>query len=288
MTEKRKGELFIFVEAILWALFPIITVLSLKSVSSITALLWSSFFAALFFGIMVVWRKTWNEFKNPEVWKNIFWVVISISVIYYGLYFFGLTKTTPGNAGIIALFEVCTTFFLFHVVRKEHVPLRHFIGAFFMTAGAVMILWEGYRGFHIGDLLIFVATFSPPIGNYFQQKMRKFASAETILFLQTVLSLPFIYGLLLFVGAQNTMKDVYVVLPFLAVNGIFILGASKIFWIEGIHRISVPKALGLASFAPLVTLLAAFFVLQQTPTAIQFASLVPFIVGILLLTDQLL
>lgn len=288
MTEKRKGELFIFSEAVLWSLFPIVTVLSLNGLSSITALLWSSFFATIFFGIIVVWRKTWKEFGNIEVWKNIFWVVISICVIYYGLYFVGLTKTTPGNASIIALFEVCTTFFLFHVFRKEHIPFRHFIGAFLMLAGAMMILWHGYRGFHAGDFLVFLATFSPPIGNYFQQKMRKFASAETILFLRTALSLPFIYILVLILGVPNTMQDVYAVLPFLAVNGIFILGASKILWIEAIHRISVPKAIGLTSFAPLITLLAAFFILQQAPTLLQFASLIPFIFGVLLLTDQLM
>jgi hypothetical protein len=49
ISEERKGEIFIFFEALLWSLFPIVTILSLNTLSPITSLAWSTFFASIFF-----------------------------------------------------------------------------------------------------------------------------------------------------------------------------------------------------------------------------------------------
>ncbi len=74
---------------------------------------------------------------------------------------------------------------------------------------------------------------------------------------------------------------------FLLANGVLIFGVSKILWLEGISRISVTKALALGSLAPLFTLFIAWIVLKQAPTAWQIASLAPFFLGVLLLTNNL-
>ena len=47
-------------------------------------------------------------------------------------------------------------------------------------------------------------------------------------------------------------------LLFLVINGVLLLGVSKILWIEGIHRINVTKANALNSLGPLLTLLFAW------------------------------
>ncbi len=62
--KERQGELFIVTEAILWSLFPVVTVLSYISVSPIVSLAWSTLFAALFFVCVVLLKHSWHELKK--------------------------------------------------------------------------------------------------------------------------------------------------------------------------------------------------------------------------------
>ena len=61
MTESRKGELYILVEGILWAFFPIVTTLSYASVSGLASLAWSTLISMFFFAAIVTYRKRWHE-----------------------------------------------------------------------------------------------------------------------------------------------------------------------------------------------------------------------------------
>ena len=63
-----------------------------------------------------------------------------------------------------------------------------------MLIGAVIILFpKSGLSFHAGDWIILVASAFPPLGNYFQQKLRKEVSSETILFVRSCLSFPFFF-----------------------------------------------------------------------------------------------
>ena len=210
-----------------------------------------------------------------------------ISVLTYGLFFLGLERTTAGNAAIINLFEVFTSFVFFNVLRSERISRDYKIGAFLMVAGAIIVLARDFSGVNIGDFLVLGATICAPVGNLFQQKAREAVSSETIMFLRSVLAVPIIFALAYVLGEHASLVDVQVALPFLLVNGAVVLGFSRILWIEAIHRISVTKAQALASVAPLITLLFAWLLLNQVPNIWQLASLVPLILGVLLLTDHL-
>ena len=181
MKEERKGELFQFGGSILWALFPVITVLTYSSLPSLISLGWSTAISTIFFFVIVVARKRVHELFNWQLWKYIFGVVIFIGVLFYSLFYIGLTKTSPGNASIIALGEVFTSFLFFNIYKKEFFSGRYMLGSFLMILGAIIVLIKGYSGSHIGDMLILLAVFFPPIGNYFQQKARTIASSESIL-----------------------------------------------------------------------------------------------------------
>ena len=108
MTEERKGELFIFGETVTWSLFPVITVLSYKSVPSMVSLAVSTFLSSIFFLVIALYKNKLHELKNLLLWKYVFGVVFFIGILFYSFYYFGLTLTTPGNASIKALFEVFT------------------------------------------------------------------------------------------------------------------------------------------------------------------------------------
>ena len=287
MKEERKGESFIFFSSFIWGFFPIVTILSYKSVPSFISLALSTFLASVPFFIILLFKRKFFELKNPLLWKYILYIVIFNSIFYYSFFYFGLTRTTPGNASIIALFEVLTSFVFFHLLRKEHFSLESKIGASLMVIGATIVLVPNFTSFNLGDLFILLATFFAPIGNLFQQKAKKISSTETILFLRNIAATPVLFLLAYLFGQYLQSSQIKESLWFLILNGIIILGLSKIFWVEGISRISVTKAISLSSLAPLFTLVFAWLILHQVPTFWQITSLVPFFFGILLLTNNL-
>jgi drug/metabolite transporter (DMT)-like permease len=121
----------------------------------------------------------------------------------------------------------------------------------------------------------------------FQQKAREIASAETIMLMRTALATPILFLIAHIAGAGAPLSDFKAALMFLVINGVFLLGLSKILWIEAIHRISVTKANALSILTPLFTLLLAWLVFSQAPTFWQLLSLMPMLAGVLLLTGQI-
>ncbi len=286
LTEQRKGERSIFLAAFLWSFFPIVTVLSYAVLPSLVSLAWSTSFATLFFAGTLTYRKKWSDIRNPLLWKYALLIALFIGVLFYGLYYAGLERTTPGNAAIIVLFEVFTSYVFFRVFKGERFSLNHVVGAILMIVGAVIVVGHDFSGINTGNLLILLAVMFSPIGNFFQQKARHIASSEAIMFLRSLLSAPIIFLLAYLFHAHASLGNVYASLPILAINGLLLLGLSKIFWIEAIHRISVTKGIALSSVTPFLTLLLAWLILQQTPNVWQLTSLIPLVGGVLLLTDQ--
>jgi multidrug transporter EmrE-like cation transporter len=63
-------------------------------------------------------------------------------------------------------------------------------------------------------------------------------------------------------------------------NGVFAFGLSKWFWLEGIHRVGVTKAISYNTAAPALTLIFAFFLFRQVPTAEQIMGLTAVLIGV--------
>lgn len=283
-TKERQGEAFIFSESALWSLFPVITILSLKNVSPLLSLAWSTLFAAIFFGIVLFVKKGWKELKNKEAISDILLTTFLLGIVYYFFYFVGLRYTTAGNASLIAMTELFFSFLFFNIWHKEYFSFAHMTGAVLMMAGAFVVLYPNTQKFQLGDLLVLAAAFIAPIGNYFQRRARKQVKSEAILFIRSIISAPIIFIIAYFAKVNFAAVDLEKSFIFLAINGLFLLGLSKILWIEGIYRISVTKANALGSISPLLTLLFAWILLGNIPTKFQLLSFIPMFFGIILLS----
>ncbi|MFA5986280.1 MAG: DMT family transporter [Parcubacteria group bacterium] len=283
LTKERQGEGIIFTESFLWSLFPIITILALRDVSSSLALFWSMIFATVFFGLILIMRKGWKDLKNREAFTDILAATFIINIVYYLLFFNGLRYTTAGNASLIGLTEMLFSFLFFNVWRREYLSGAHIVGAVLMLTGAIIVLLPNIHRFQLGDLLILLACSVTPFGNYFQRRARKYVGSETILFVRSVVSLPVIWVIVCMSGVSVLTIDLTGSLGFLFINGFVMLGLSKILWIEGIHRISVTKATAINSIVPLMTLIFAWMILGNAPTAYQMASFIPMFFGVMLL-----
>lgn len=286
LSETRKGELYTFAQAIAGALLPVVVVLSYRSLSPLASLAWNTLFAAAFLVFVLLYRGTYRDLLHRALWRNCALVALFMSV-FYVFFFAALELTTPGNVAIMMLFEVFTSYLFFRIFFGETVSKNHVFGALLTVVGAAIVLFKDFSGINVGSVLVIVGVLFAPAGNYFQQRARQLGSAEAVLFLRYILSLPIFFGLAQLFGRSWTIVDVQTSLIFLFVSGFFIFGFSKLWWIESIHRIPVPKAIALSEIAPFATLLFAWVILGQRPDSWQLVSLVPLVLGTLLLSDQL-
>lgn len=284
LTQERKGELIILSQGFLWSLFPVVTILSLKTVAPLLSLAWSTFFAAVFFGIVLFFKNGWGELKDKSAIKDILLATLILGVIFYLLFFSGLRYTTAGNASLIGLTEIFFSFLFFNVWHKEYFSREHIVGAILMLAGAAIVLYPNVHSLQIGDLFILAAAFIAPLGNFFQKRARKKVKSETILFVRSTVSALVIFILAYFSRVDFSTINPDKTLVFLIINGFFILGLSKLLWVEGIHRISVTKANAINSITPLLTLLFAWMLLGSVPTKFQLLAFIPMFFGIILLS----
>ena len=280
LSKQQTGNLFILSSGVLWGIFPVITILSYNSLSPLISLVLSSFFAGIFFAGMVTINKRWHEVLHKAALKNILLVTFFIGILYYLFTFMGLQFTSAGNASIVAMTEVFFSFLFFHVLRREHLPKTQIIGAGLMIVGAMIILAPNFTHFQLGDLLILLGGAIAPFGNFYAQKARKQVSSETIMMIRSFLSAIAILLIALAIKTPLSLPSIQQSLGFLLINGLLLLGLSKVFWMEGIHRIPVTTANALNCMIPLITLFVAWLVLHQSPTPWQLFSLIPISAGV--------
>src|SRR5579864_1247944 len=100
ISETRKGELSILSEALIWSLFPIVTIVSLTGLSPVLSLAYSTLFAGVFFGCVMIWRGKTHELFLGGIIAYMVPIAFFIGWLFYGLYFSALKFTTSGNASI--------------------------------------------------------------------------------------------------------------------------------------------------------------------------------------------
>lgn len=284
LSNERKGELFIFCESSLWALFPVITVLSYDNIPPLYSLAFSTLFAAIFFAIILTFKNKWYELKNISAVKDILLATFFIGILYYLFIFIGLRYTNAGNVGIISKAEILFSFLLFNVWKKDYLPPQHILGAVLMIIAAMIILYPNISEFRLGDIIILIAAAFPPFGNFFTRKARINVTSESIMFVRSLISCLVVFLIAIISNSSFSYTGIKNSLIFFIINGVFLLGLSKLFWIEGIHRISVVKANAMGSISPLLTLLFAWIFLHNIPTIWQISSFIPMFFGIILLS----
>lgn len=286
VSKEKKGELYVLLEASLWGLFPVVTVLTQAKLPSLIILGFGSLFSCFFFALVMTVRKKWHELTQRQALVDILLATGILGILFYILFIFGLKYTSPGNAGIIELTQIFFSYLFFHTWRKETVLKPHIIGAILVVIGVLIIFYPNVHGLHLGDVLILLAAGIAPFGNFFQRRARKYVSSETILFIRSLISSILIFLLAYLFHNTFSYANLRSVFVLVLINGVLLLGYSKILWIESIHRISVMKANALSSIAPLLTLFYAWILLHRSPTIYQIMAFVPIFIGVLFLSKK--
>ncbi len=278
LSTERKGELYIFFETLLWSFFPIVTILTLKQIGPLFSFAISSVFALLFFAGVLTVKKRWYELRIKEAQQDILLSSFFIMLLFI-FFFLGLQYTTASNGAIIMFLQILFSFLFFNVLKREYIAKTQILGAVLMGAGAMMILFQGEVEFNKGDLLILLAALTAPVANNYQRRTRSVVGSETLLFVRTLIASPVLFALAFIFNDTPTLPQLEKIWVLLLINGFVLLGLSKIFWVEAIHRISVTKAAAMTALGPLYTMIFAYYILGEVPTAYQLLGVIPVVIG---------
>lgn len=286
LSETKKGDFFILTQSLIWAVFPVVAVLSYASIPPLASLGLSTLVAAIFFAGVISYKKIWRQAWNLKAAKYLFFVALFNGLLYHSLFYLALKYTSAGNASIVGMTEIFFSYMLFNLWKKEFFSWRHMFGSALMIAGALIVLLPKSGGWNTGDLLVLAAAACAPFGNYFMKKARGIVKSEIVMFTRSAFAVPMIFLASRAFSEQFSPHQLAGSWFFLIINGLLVLGFSKFLWVEGIHRISVTKANALSSVAPLLTLLFAFLILGQRPIVWQFLAFIPLCAGLIFLTSE--
>lgn len=286
MTQERQGEIYMLFHTLFESWFPIIAIFSINLIGALYSYAFTVLIAGSVFLVIVIYRGRTAEFFNKKAYRDLLLTTFYITLLFI-LLFLGLKYTTAGNMAVIIFLQLLFSYLYFNLFGKERLSILHTMGAFIMGTGALIILFPADFMLNKGDLIILAAAAIAPVANYYQKRAREYVSSETILAFRSLFALPFLFGIAYFAEPLPPLLQLQEALIYLFVNGVFIMGLSKIFWVEALHRMSITKTSAMVALIPLFTLLFAYFTLNEVPTLQQFIGILPIIIGGFLITRPL-
>lgn len=286
MTKEREGEILMVGLSILESWFPIFSIVAISYIGALHTYTYSLLIALLFFIMIMFKRDRFKELKNKAAYKDLLLTSFWITSLF-ALVFIGMRYTTAGNMAVIIFLQLLFSYLYFNLFGQEKMHSLHLWGALIMGVGALIILIPDELTFNKGDLLILVAAAIAPLANLYQKRAREFCSSETILGFRTLTGLPFI-ALLAWTFEPPVAYNAFVsALPSLLFIGILIYVVSKIMWIEALHRTSITKLSAMLGLVPMMTLIFAYFYLQEVPELRQLLGIIPILAGGYLITKPI-
>lgn len=288
MTKEKIGEIWIFAEMMVFAAFPIIA-------SHATRVIPPLFFAGictLLAGIAalayLLATRQLAELKNTRAIKYMLGAALFIAFFPQIFIFIGAGKTESLNISLLWQMEIVFTLIFCGLLYKEKVTRQKILGAVVIVIGALFILLQGNFRINLGDLFIVIATAIFPFGNMFTKEALKLVSGAAVLFVRSIIG-----GAMLI--AISAMFETYAMPPLqyltafpwlFLVNGLIVLGVSKLMWYKGLRYLEIGKAISLVQSAPAFTLLYLLIFFGEIPTMYQWVGFFCILGGMFIATRK--
>lgn len=285
ITKKISGEAYIIASNIVWGLFPILTNFGAKRMPPIWYAAIISLLSAAFFFLYLVVQKNLPELFFKKAWPWILGVTAFIVVIPNFLIFTSAQYTTGINTAMLLQTEVIYTFLFCAVFLGEKITRQKLLGTSVVLLGTLPILYQGNFEWNTGDLFIVAATAFYPLGNFCAKKALKMVSPATILFMRQFLGgLTFLMLSVFLENWSGVTMTTWQNMGIILVNGLLVMAISKIWWYEGLKRVSLATAVSFVSAEPAFGLIFAVFLFGEMPTVYQLTGFMIVMVGLLMLT----
>jgi drug/metabolite transporter (DMT)-like permease len=291
ISKTARGYAFISIAVLSWSFSEILQKLLQGAVPPMSKSFFRFFIGILPLGLILLIKK---DFKMGFIKRNLKELLLS-SILGLSIgnfvYFLGIerTKANLGSAiyGTYPLFISIYSYFLL----KEHTNLKRKIIGYIIGFLATFMILTNLNFTNLinseymaGNLLVLVAAAIWSIYSVFGKKITKkerdLTSNIDLKFNFVAMALASISNLI-FIGFMPTEQQSFFVYPleswiYLFLLGIFVTGLGTWFFFLGIQDLEISKGISFAMFKPLFSLVLAFFILGETPSAILIIAL-PFV-----------
>lgn len=284
-SQERIGEIYALLSGSIFGAFPVVIKLG-NHVPPVFYAVVSLFISFLFILAVNIRQGNLKELQNKKAWPLFLGVAVFIIFIPYLLVYRGIQMTSGINAAILEQVEIF--FALFYGWLAGEILNRHKImGGVLMVAGTVVVLFKGLSSFNWGDVLIIIATASYPIGNLYAKKALKIVTPLSILLARSALGFLFLLGVSFIFEPiwQDTdllMTTLKENIHLFLINGLILLGLSKILWYEALNRLEMSKATILVMIYPVAGVVYASIFLKEIPNIYQVGGLMIVMAGVYL------
>ncbi|MDG4812172.1 DMT family transporter [Hydrogenovibrio sp. 3SP14C1] len=280
-----KGETYTLLLSIIEAHFPIFAFFTVAALGALHAYFYSLVVAAVFLVFWFVIRGRFVELKRTAAYKNLALTSLFITSLF-SLIFLALQTTSPSHVAIILFLQVLFSYLFLGRKPGEVLDKNHLIGVVLMTFGAIIILFPNKFTLNLGDGLALLAAIIAPFANLYQKRARSFVSSETILMVRTLIALPFIYLLAFYFESTPSWQMIQTQWLWILLTGGLVFFISKMLWVEALHLLPITKVNALYAFSPLLTILLAYWYLDDVPTWAQILGGVPIVLGSYFITQK--
>jgi len=259
---------------IFWGLSFVATKIALETIPVFTLIFIRFFLSSAFFGSLIL-KRGFPRF-SPDGHRLVLITAFFEPVLYFMFETKGLQYTSAPKASLIIATIPLVVLLLAGFVLKERVRAAGFlgivislIGIWFLITGANDFSWD-FQGAMIGDLLIFGAVISAAIYIICARHLGKKYSSMEITTMQTL------YGTLFFMVPfvwEFPRVQWYLIsgrsVAALAYLTIFATIAAYLFYNHALTKIPAARASVFINGIPLVTIVGAWYLLEETLTLVQ-------------------
>lgn len=285
-----RGEYFILGSALIEGLYPIVVNAGTRSFPPILFAAVSVILSALLFFFFVLRQGSFSRIFSRKALGPLCGVTLFVILIPYPLIYIGSSMSTGINTAILLQTEILFTFVFFTLFFGERVSFQKILGALLVLFGAVSILFQDNFSFsNPGNFLILLAALFPPFGNYFAKKALQIVKPVDVLFFRYLLGGIFLLPFGLFFEGPYAWDSIREssMLFLLPLNAIVTLSVGKLFWYQGLQKLSVTRAISILFSYPAFSLVYAMIFLREIPTTFQIIGFLFIMAGLLLLTQKM-
>lgn len=272
------GSFFIFFSSFIWSLFPIVVNQGTKTIPPLAFAGLSTLTVAVCSVFFLFPRQRYSELKERKSYFYLFMLTLCIIIIPYSLFFIGSKHTSGINSAFLLLMEVIFTLIFTHFIGEKTTWLK-LLGSLGVFIGACFIVLQKAFVPTLGDILIVASTAVYPIGNFYSKVALRYTSIPTILFFRSFLGGFFILGLSFIFERPNLTQILFDHWKIILLNGMVILGLSKLFWYKGLRSLDISKAISLSIIAPFFSLLFLVLFFKEPVSLFQAIGIAIMMVG---------
>jgi len=279
-SEETIGVILVLVSILFYGIEPIISKYIVNTVNPLFTATISILFASIIPLLILINKGMVKELVKRENAVYLFFISFFGSVVALVLFLVGVGMTSGISASLLLQIEPIYSALLGFFILKEAIGKRQVFAMFLVIIGVGVIFYNGSFQINYGDVLILATPLFYQISHLIVKKVMKKIEEDVIIAGRFLYAAPVLLAMSTLAGANQfevLLKPLYFSL-------LLLLGVSwalgYILWVKAIKRINLSKATVIVAPYPVLSVILAWIILSEIPSAYQITGLVLVMIGI--------